>query len=194
MKEQPTIDILMENDDKQLNLLLQLTNTYCDLQAQVSQQKRVISMQGNLINQCMERIMQLESHIGIAPHDVYRIAEQLAKRIETLEGGSVLGNFNQRLERLEANKGKMYEVSHTDFAKMVEQLVKRVDDLESYLYIHDYNYFQEEENKTGNSSFEEHEQQHYDPAETTGTHRPDCRCAWCEPQEGMIEPIREDIP
>lgn len=161
-KEQPTIDLLIENDDKQLDLLLQLTNCYCDLQAQVSQQKQVISMQGNLINQCMERIM-------------------------ALEGRSVLGNFNQRLETLEANKGKMYEVSHTEFAKMVAQLVKRVDDLESYLYTHDYNYFQEQEKtQSGNSSFEEYEIHHPDIAEQTGTHPPNCRCAWCEPQEGVM--------
>jgi len=39
---------------------------------------------------------------------------------------------------------------------------------------------------SGNSSFEDYEEHHPDPAETTGTHPPDCRCAWCEPQEGYM--------
>lgn len=202
MDNQATIEFLAENDEKSLELLLQLTNRYLDQQAEISQQKKIIKLQGNLIGQCMERIMQLEGHVGIAPHDVYKIAEQLARRIETLEGRSILGDFNQRIdilenrvhalsqvigswearvETLEANQGKFYGLNDRETIRMTKQLIKRVDELESWLYTHDYAYFQEQENQPGNSSFEEHEMYH--PEDTTGTHPPDCRCSWCEPQE-----------
>jgi hypothetical protein len=116
-------------EEAQLDLTLKLIDLYFDQQAQVNQQKNIIQMQGKLLNSCMERIMSLEGRV-------------------------ILGNFNQRLEHLEA-------------------------------YFRDEP--REEEKQSGNSSFEEHEMHHTDPAEVTGTHSPDCRCPWCEPQEGVIE-------
>lgn len=110
MNDQPTIDILIENDDKMLELVLHLINSYIDLQAQVRQQKRTISMQGKLIGQCVEHII-------------------------ALEGRNILGNFN-----------------------------KRIEGLESWLYTHDYAYFQREEKQSGNSSFEDYEMHHPDPS------------------------------
>jgi hypothetical protein len=129
-------------EEAQLDLTLKLIDLYFDQQAQVNQQKNIIQMQGKLLNSCMERIMSLEGRV-------------------------ILGNFNQRLEHLEA-------------------------------YFRDEP--QEEENKSGNSSFEAHEMHRtmggyyngYVPEDTAGTHPPECRCPYCEPQEGVIEVTRED--
>ena len=62
-------------------------------------------------------------------------------------------------------------------AQVTKGLEKRIEELESYLYTHDYEYFQQEEKKqqgiADNAQLEE-----------LGTHPPNCRCHWCEPQEG----------
>lgn len=143
--------------EQHTDILLQLTNAYFELLEKVGQQKHVISAQGALLDQCMERIMQLE-------------------------GRSILANFNQRLEQLEANRGTYYAVNKQQLPKMLEQVTKRVDALESWLYTHDYEYFKQEEKKhgafsaemyaiehpgeelPGNSSFEEYEVNHPDPS------------------------------
>lgn len=187
------LERISDIQERQTSLIMNLANSYFELLGEVGGLKQTIQTQGRLLNSCMERIM-------------------------SLEGRNVLGNFNQRLEVLEANRGKMYEVSHTEFGKIVEQINRRVhelelcnvgplpemnvirdrlDALETWLFTHNYAYFQEqeqgqnwqqemeEENKSGNSSFEEHENLHV-RMEDTGTHSPNCRCPYCEPQEGVI--------
>ena len=117
--------------EKHTDILLQVTNSYFELLEKVEQQKRAMVAQRKLINQCMKRIM-------------------------TLEGRSILGCFNQRLEQIESR------IVSTPSTHELGKLEHRIDELELWLYIHDYAYFQEEENKTGNSSFEEHEMHHPD--------------------------------
>lgn len=144
--------------EKHTDILLQITNAYFELLEKVGQQKCVIVAQGKLLNQCMERIMQLE-------------------------GRSIIGSFNQRIEQLESRMVSMPSTHE------LGKLEKRIEDLESWLYTHDYAYFQQEENESGNSSFEEHEQGIADNAqlEQLGTHPPNCFCPYCASQEGEIE-------
>lgn len=120
-KHSELFDLAEQVAERHTDLLLQVTRNCFDLLAEVHQQKKLIVAQGNLINQCMERIM-------------------------TLEGRGVLGNFNKRLEELELHAiGPNFEW---------DCIRDRLDKLESY--------FQEEENKSGNSSFEEHEEYYPD--------------------------------
>lgn len=77
--------------EQHTELLLTLTNSYFELLEKVGQQKRIMVAQGNLISQCMERIMQLE-------------------------GRGILANFNQRLERLEEHEMHNKEVAYHEQA------------------------------------------------------------------------------
>lgn len=132
-------DMVEQVTEKHTDLLLQMTKAYFELLEGTAYQKKVMQAQGNLINGCMERIMQLE-------------------------GRSVLGNFNQRLEQLE-----------------------------SWLYTHDYLYYQEQERE--NATIEKYQQGIADNAQLDGygTHAPNCCCLWCEPPEGVILSRRSDI-
>lgn len=152
-------DIVEQVAQRHTDLLLQVTQSYFEMLEKVKYQHGVMLKQGELLNQCMERIMQLE-------------------------GRGIIANFNQRLEQLEADKGTYYAINKQQLPKMLENVVKRVDNLEFWLSTHDYQYFQEEEKEQdikydtiafkkvddwieetdGNSSFEEYEMHHPDPS------------------------------
>jgi hypothetical protein len=140
-------------------------------------QERQTSLLLNLANSYFE----LLGEVGGLKHTIQmqgKLLNSCMERIMSLEGRAKLANFNGRIEQLEL-----------------------------WLYTHDYAYFQqqengqnwqqemEEENKSGNSSFEDAEMHRmmggyyngYVPEDTTGTHPPNCRCPYCEPQEGVIE-------
>lgn len=179
--------------EQHTDLLLTLTTSYFELLAKVDQQKQVISAQGSLISQCMERIMYLEKTSSV---NIETIAGVFG-RVQQLEGRSILGAFNQRLEQLEDNTSKYYSINDKELSKMLENVVRRVDNLELWLSTHDHAYFKQEEemhnrevayhdqtikhdtaafkevdnwmNATnGNSSFEEYEMHHTDPSYDEG--------------------------
>lgn len=163
--------------EQHTDILLQLTNSYFELLEKVGYQKQVMLKQGDLINQCMERIMYLEKTVSINMDTIgihMEAMKEMLDRIKQLEGRSILGSFNQRLEQLEDNTAKYYSINDKELSKMMEQVVRRVDALELWLSTHDNAYFQEEEEihnrevvyheQAGNSSFEEHEMHHPDPS------------------------------
>jgi hypothetical protein len=158
------LEYITDIQERHGNLLLNLANSYFELLGEVGGLKRTILTQGRLINSCMERIMQLEGRAVLANFN---------QRIDVLENrmhalSQVTGSWEGRIEQLEDNTAKYYSINDKELSKMLEQTVRRVDELESWLYTHDYTYFQqvEEDNQSGNSSFEEHEINHpYDGEE-----------------------------
>jgi hypothetical protein len=180
------LEHIADIQERQTALLLNLANSYFELLGEVGGLKHTIRTQGRLLGECMERIMTLEGR-GILGDFNGRI-EQQEQHIEEIEKLLIL--TSNKVETLDANRGRYYAIAHHELPIMMKRLARRVDALESWLYTHDYEYYQQEEEKqSGNSSFElrEMHQSEEEYAENTGTHPPDCRCAWCEPQEGVIE-------
>lgn len=146
-KHSQLFDIVEQVASKHTDLLLDMSKSCFDLLATMQQQKVIISAQGNLLNQCMERIMTLEK-VASVQNDAFN---GLIDRIETLEGRGILGNFNQRLElleqhidemekllistsdkveRLEDNTAKYYSIDDLRLSKMLEATIRRVDNIE----------------------------------------------------------------
>lgn len=147
----------LEEAEARTNLFLQMANNIMDMSARITQLENRLILNAQVTKQLEDRVHELELYqVGPLPE---------------------MDCIRERLDQLEANKGKFYAIHDHQVPKMLENVVKRLDEVESWLYTHDYAYFQEQEKQQGiadNAQLEE-----------TGTHAPDCRCAWCEPQETL---------